>query len=334
MGVILLQVFLFILVLMLAWLPPVRRFLTPASLKRDRVRRRAYEQFLSKNLQATRERTGVLIFVSEWEHMAELIADEGVAARVDPAVWDEAMSRLVKGLKAGRAAEGFEAAVEICGAVLAEHFPPLHPQMPACSCGGRPAIHIKLVTMSPVGTKHRIQNTPILQRPLAGLRLKNNSSGTIPKQHACRPVGPVKNARKRLCANHQRPFVRARNQKLVGDRQRIDKSRAHRLHVECRTAMNAECRLHLCRCRGKGIIRRRRCQHDQIDIGRKTPGILDRPFRGARREHRGRLALGRNMAALDTGPLDNPVIRCIDDFFNVRIGENAFGQVMSAADHN
>jgi hypothetical protein len=40
------------------------------------------------------------------------------------------------------------------------------------------------------------------------------------------------------------------------------------------------------------------------------------------------------MAALNTGPLDNPVIRCIDDFFNVRIGENAFGQVMSAADHN
>ena len=124
MGVILLQVFLFILVLMLAWLPPVRRLLTPASLKRDRVRRRAYEQFLSKNLQDTRERTGVLIFVSEWEHMAELIADEGVASRVDPKVWDEAMSRLVQGVRSGCAAEGFEAAVAICGAVLAEHFPP------------------------------------------------------------------------------------------------------------------------------------------------------------------------------------------------------------------
>jgi putative membrane protein len=118
LGVILL------LVLMLAWLPPVRRLLTPASLKRDRVRRRAYEQFLSKNLQATRERTGVLIFVSEWERMAELIADEGVASRVDPGIWDEAMSQLIAGVKAGKAVEGFEAAVEICGGVLAEHFPP------------------------------------------------------------------------------------------------------------------------------------------------------------------------------------------------------------------
>lgn len=124
LGVILLQVFLFILVLMLAWLPPARRFLTPRSLKRERVRRRAYEQFLSKNLQETRERTGVLIFVSEWERMAELIADEGVASRVEASVWDEAMSRLVQGLKAGRPAEGFEAAVALCGDVLAEHFPP------------------------------------------------------------------------------------------------------------------------------------------------------------------------------------------------------------------
>ena len=48
LGVILLQVFLFILVLLLAWLPAVRRFLTPRSLMRDRVRRRAYEQFLAK----------------------------------------------------------------------------------------------------------------------------------------------------------------------------------------------------------------------------------------------------------------------------------------------
>ena len=123
MGVILLQVFLFLLVLMLAWLPPVRRFLTPASLKRERVRRRAYEQFLARNLQATRERTGVLIFVSEWERMAELIADEGVASRVEPGVWDEAMARLVTGLKSGRPAEGFEAAVALCGEVLTEHFP-------------------------------------------------------------------------------------------------------------------------------------------------------------------------------------------------------------------
>ena len=122
-GAILLQAVLFVVVAIFVAIPPVRRLLTPRGLKRERVRRRAQEQFLAKNLQATRERTGVLIYVSVAEHMAELIADEGIAARVDDAVWDGAMQRLMAGFKAGRPAEGFEDAIGVCGAILAEHFP-------------------------------------------------------------------------------------------------------------------------------------------------------------------------------------------------------------------
>lgn len=123
-GAILLQGVLFIVVAILVAIPPVRRFLTPRGLKRERVRRRAYEQFLAKNLQATRERTGVLIYVSAAEHMAELIADEGIAAKVAPGVWEGAMQRLIAGFRAGRPADGFEEAIGQCGEILAEHFPP------------------------------------------------------------------------------------------------------------------------------------------------------------------------------------------------------------------
>ncbi len=104
--------------------PAVRRALTPRGLKRDRVRRRAAEQFLAKNLHLTRERTGVLIFVSLGEHMAELIADEGIAQHVDKKVWDRAMAALTAGLKRGEPAAGFEAAIGLCADVLAERFPP------------------------------------------------------------------------------------------------------------------------------------------------------------------------------------------------------------------
>ncbi|MDP3855993.1 TPM domain-containing protein [Phenylobacterium sp.] len=122
-GAILLQGALFVAVAIIAALPPVRRLLTPRALKRHRVRRRAHEQFLAKSLQATRERTGVLIYVSIDEHMAELIADEGIAAKVDGQVWQAAMSRLIEGFKTGRPAEGFEAAIGLCVDILAEHFP-------------------------------------------------------------------------------------------------------------------------------------------------------------------------------------------------------------------
>lgn len=122
-GSILLQGVLFLAVAVIVSIPPVRRFMTPRSLKRERVRRRAQEQFLAKNLQSTRERTGVLIYVSAHERLAELIADEGVAAKVDPKVWDQAMGLLVDGIKRDRPAEGFEGAIGLCGQILATHFP-------------------------------------------------------------------------------------------------------------------------------------------------------------------------------------------------------------------
>ena len=123
-GTLLLQVILFVVTLSVVAIPPVRRALTPRSFKRDRVRQRAEEQFLSKNLHATRERTGVLIYVSAAEHMAELIADEAIHAQVDEGAWDRAMAALTSGLKRGEPAQGFTAAIGICGDLLAARFPP------------------------------------------------------------------------------------------------------------------------------------------------------------------------------------------------------------------
>jgi len=122
-GTLLLQGLLFLATLFAVAIPPVRRALTPPGMKRERVRVRAEEQFLSKNLHATRERTGVLIYVSAAERMAELIADETIHAQVPAGTWDQAMAALTVGLKRGRTAEGFTAAIELCADVLAERFP-------------------------------------------------------------------------------------------------------------------------------------------------------------------------------------------------------------------
>lgn len=122
-GAIVTQTVLFVAVGLLASIPPVRRLLTPKGLKRLRVRRRAAEQFVAKNLHLTRDRTGVLIFVSLGERMAELIADEGIAEHVGAHVWDQAMAALTDGLRHGRVEHGFEACVRMCGDVLADKFP-------------------------------------------------------------------------------------------------------------------------------------------------------------------------------------------------------------------
>lgn len=122
-GALLLQAVLFLGTLAVVSLGPVRRALTPRGLKRSWVRRRAREQFLARNLHLTRERTGVLVYASAAERMAELVADEAIDACAPAGTWDAAMTALTSGLKRGRAAEGFVACVGQCGAILATHFP-------------------------------------------------------------------------------------------------------------------------------------------------------------------------------------------------------------------
>ncbi len=98
--------------------------LTPRGLKRDRVHAEALSQFRARGLGRTRARTGVLIYVSTPDRLAEVVADEGIYSKVDPAHWATTVTALVAGMRAGDPARGFVDAVALAGAVLAEHFPP------------------------------------------------------------------------------------------------------------------------------------------------------------------------------------------------------------------
>jgi putative membrane protein len=105
-------------------LPRIRFALVPRGTAHDRAHAQAMRQFLAQGLHQTEKRTGVLIFASLAERYAEIVADSGINAKVDRAVWDRAIAALVTQMKEGRTAEGFIAAIEQCGAVLAQHFPP------------------------------------------------------------------------------------------------------------------------------------------------------------------------------------------------------------------
>ena len=101
----------------------VRLALTPGFIETQRVRARALALFRTAAEQRTAGATGVLIYVSLAERRAELIADQAIHERVDPALWGAAMAALVAGMRDGRAADGLVAAIGQVGVVLAEHFP-------------------------------------------------------------------------------------------------------------------------------------------------------------------------------------------------------------------
>jgi len=71
----------------------------------------------------TRERTGILLYVSLLEHRVEVLADRGIHERVEPGTWDGVVARVLDGIRTGRAEAGLVDAITHCGELLAQHFP-------------------------------------------------------------------------------------------------------------------------------------------------------------------------------------------------------------------
>lgn len=123
LGIIELQLLVFVLLALAFRWPPLKRYLVPRAVKQQYCARRAREQFLAQNLHTTRGRTGVLLYVSVFEHHVELLADAGIHAKVPTGTWDGVVANFTRQVKAGQVAGGFNEAVAAIGRELAGHFP-------------------------------------------------------------------------------------------------------------------------------------------------------------------------------------------------------------------
>jgi putative membrane protein len=116
------QAVLFVAVMALASWAPVRRALTPGSMKRRQVHMKALAQFAHR-LHASKAVTGILIYASLAERRVEVVADEQIHAKVPAGEWDRAVKAAVGPIGKGHVADGLIAAIGLCGAALARHFP-------------------------------------------------------------------------------------------------------------------------------------------------------------------------------------------------------------------
>jgi putative membrane protein len=120
----LVQLVVFVAAALALSLPAIRFHIVPRRTRHERAHAEAMRQFFAQGLHQTENRTGVLIYASLAERYAEIVADAGIHAKVTSEVWDQAIAALVQAMREGRPGDGFVAAVERCGAVLAAHFPP------------------------------------------------------------------------------------------------------------------------------------------------------------------------------------------------------------------
>jgi putative membrane protein len=121
-----LQVIVFAIFLMVLCIPAMRVALVPRRARRAIAYRVAMEQFINRGIARNVDRCGILIFVSLAERYARIIADDEIAKRVPQARWQAAVDALIAHAREDRIADGFIAAIELCGKELAQHFPPTH----------------------------------------------------------------------------------------------------------------------------------------------------------------------------------------------------------------
>lgn len=108
-------------------LPGFRRAMVDRDTLDLRVERRAKQAFLDEEVFATRERTGILIFLALFERRVVVLGDEAINRAVDQAEWQEIVDHLVEGIRSGAPGPALVAAIGDCGRLLEEHGVEIRP---------------------------------------------------------------------------------------------------------------------------------------------------------------------------------------------------------------
>lgn len=112
---------------MLAWslteVPALFRFLISNASLDAAVSGRAHQYFSQLGVHQTRERSGILIFLSEFERRVVLLGDRGIHSFVGDRGWQKAVQQLTQGIQGKRATDAVIQCIEHFGDVLAAEFP-------------------------------------------------------------------------------------------------------------------------------------------------------------------------------------------------------------------
>jgi putative membrane protein len=105
--------------------PGLRRFAAGRAAMSQAVEAAAFAAFFLQGVHRTAGETGILLYISMFEHKVRVVADRGIDSRVPEGAWAGIVERLVEGIRAGRQGEAIVAAVDRFGELLESHCPPL-----------------------------------------------------------------------------------------------------------------------------------------------------------------------------------------------------------------
>jgi putative membrane protein len=99
-------------------IPFLKRIFAGEALIQRRVEQRATTAFLQEELFLTRDRTGILIFISLFEKRVQVIGDRGINEKVSHEDWVHVVDAVIRGIKERRTSDGIVKAIDLCGELL------------------------------------------------------------------------------------------------------------------------------------------------------------------------------------------------------------------------
>lgn len=104
------------------WFPLKRLFVSRSDMDEE-VEEAAIGSFYKNRVYDTRNHTGILIYISLFEHRVRILADKGISKRVDQSRWEALTAMITQGIKEKRQASAICKAIVRCGEILEEVFP-------------------------------------------------------------------------------------------------------------------------------------------------------------------------------------------------------------------
>ena len=107
----------------LANIPAIDRLIIPRAVRSRSVQNRAVRHFAESGVSGTKDRSGILLFVSYMEREVRIIADSGISAKISGDLWALIAEELASEIGGKDTEAAFTRAIERCGELLEQHFP-------------------------------------------------------------------------------------------------------------------------------------------------------------------------------------------------------------------
>jgi len=101
--------------------PIIKRVFVSDERAMEMISLRAKEAFLNERVYDTKERVGILIYISRLEHIVLVMGDEGINAKVKKDDWEKVVSLITDGLKRKQIGDGLVHGINHCKELLLQH---------------------------------------------------------------------------------------------------------------------------------------------------------------------------------------------------------------------